>query len=178
MFFKNQKCHNRREDIVVPYVTTYAVPLQRVHMLIQLYRLAHAVRSGDRFFRRTKQKSLISSRDEMKRCIAAKSENWGNILKNTSCENLFGIFGSIFYRFSVVGGVVNCIGLIYGGTLPVLKNEIGDFFFARLGTGRTYRFSLRHNVCRPATTRLHIQLMIFLFQKFSHSPTPLHSFML
>ena len=38
-----------------------------------------------------------------------------------------------------------------GGTLPVLKDEIRDFFFARLGTGRTYRCSLRHNVCRPAT---------------------------
>ena len=38
-----------------------------------------------------------------------------------------------------------------GGTLPVLKDEIRDFFFARLGTGRTYRCSYRHNVCRPAT---------------------------
>ena len=41
-----------------------------------------------------------------------------------------------------------------GVTLPVLKNEIEDFFFARLGTGRTYRCSLRHNVCRHATDAL------------------------
>ena len=48
--------------------------------------------------------------------------------------------GSIFYIISVVGGVVNLIDDIYGGTLPVLKNEIIDFFFARLGTGRTSLF--------------------------------------
>ena len=34
--------------------------------------------------------------------------------------------GSIFYIISVVGGVVNLIDDIYGGTLPVLKNEIED----------------------------------------------------
>ena len=50
------------------------------------------------------------------------------------------IFDSIFYRYSVVGGVVNFIDDIYGGTLPVLKNEIIDFFFARLGTGSTSLF--------------------------------------
>ena len=55
-------------------------------------------------------------------------------------------FGSIFYRFSVVGNDTYFIDTKMGGTLPVLKNEIEDFFFARLGTGRTYRCSLRHNV--------------------------------
>ena len=49
-------------------------------------------------------------------------------------------YSSIFYRHNVVGGVVNLIDDIYGGTLPVLKNEIIDFFFARLGTGRTSLF--------------------------------------
>ncbi len=45
------------------------------------------------------------------------------------------IFVSIFKTHNVVGGVVYYINDIYGGTLPVLKNEIKDFFFARLGTG-------------------------------------------
>ena len=61
--------------------------------------------------------------------------------------------GYIFYVINVVGGVVNDNYVIYGVTLPVLKNEIEDFFFARLGTGRTYRYSFRRNVCRHATTR-------------------------
>ena len=47
------------------------------------------------------------------------------------------VFGLILYRRSVVGEIVNYTGVIYGATLPVLKNEIKDFFFARLGTGRT-----------------------------------------
>ena len=49
----------------------------------------------------------------------------------------------IFYWHNVVGGVVNCTNDIYGGTLPVLKNEIKDFFFARLGTGSIYGLPLR-----------------------------------
>ena len=65
--------------------------------------------------------------------------------------NWKGFMVSIFYEHSVVGGVVNYNYVIYGVTLPVLKNEIEDFFFARLGTGRTYRYSLRRNVCRHAT---------------------------
>ena len=60
-------------------------------------------------------------------------------------------FGSIFYKVSVVGNNTYYMYTELGGTLPVLKNEIKDFFFARLGTGRTYRCSFRHNVCRPAT---------------------------
>ena len=57
----------------------------------------------------------------------------------------------IFYWHSVVGNNTYYMCTKMGGTLPVLKNEIEDFFFARLGTGRTYHCSLRHNVCRPAT---------------------------
>ena len=63
--------------------------------------------------------------------------------------NWKGFMVSIFYEHSVVGEVVNYKYFIYGVTLPVLKNEIEDFFFARLGTGRTYRYSLRRNVCQP-----------------------------
>ena len=51
--------------------------------------------------------------------------------------NWKGFMVSIFYEHSVVGEVVNYKYFIYGVTLPVLKNEIEDFFFARLGTGRT-----------------------------------------
>ena len=50
------------------------------------------------------------------------------------------IFGSIFYRHNVVVTDQQLLGDIYGGTLPVLKNEIIDFFFARLGTGRASLF--------------------------------------
>ena len=38
-------------------------------------------------------------------------------------------------QHSVVGNVPNLKHTKMSGTLPVLKNEIGDFFFARLGTG-------------------------------------------
>ena len=80
-------------------------------------------------------------------------------------------FNFIFYKTTLLVGVYKCINDKNGGTLPVLKNEIIDVclcpavrkrnlwfriwalrgYFARLGTGRTYRCSLRHNVCRPAT---------------------------
>ena len=80
-----------------------------------------------------------------------------------SCGNCIGDFVSIFYTHTVVGGVVNCMGVIYGVTLPVLKYEIEDFFFARLGTGRTHRCSLRHNVCRHATTRLRMYAILKYF---------------
>ena len=53
---------------------------------------------------------------------------------------------------------------ITGVTLPVLKNEIEDFFFARLGTGRTYRYSLRRNACRHATTRLRMYTVIRIYR--------------
>ena len=41
----------------------------------------------------------------------------------------------IFYVHNVVALSTNSKHTKMGGTLPVLKNEIGDFFFARLGTG-------------------------------------------
>ena len=49
---------------------------------------------------------------------------------------------------NVVGNVPNLIRVKYGGTLPAFKYEIKDFFFTRLGTGRTLK-------CRPATSRTH-----------------------
>ena len=48
--------------------------------------------------------------------------------------------GSIFYWHSVVVTNLQHLNDKNGGTLPVLKNEIIDFFFARLGTGRTSLF--------------------------------------
>ena len=51
----------------------------------------------------------------------------------------FGLrFGEILYRHNVVGEDTYSIYTKMGGTLPVLKNEIKDFFFARLGTGGNY----------------------------------------
>ena len=41
----------------------------------------------------------------------------------------------IFYVHNVVALSTYSKHTKMGGTLPVLKNEIGDFFFARLGTG-------------------------------------------
>ncbi len=50
---------------------------------------------------------------------------------------LFLVFGCILYRHNFVGKNTYSIYTKMGATLPVLKNEIKDFFFARLGTGRT-----------------------------------------
>ena len=62
----------------------------------------------------------------------------------------------------VVVNVLQNINVITGGTLPVLKNEIGDFFFARLGTGRTLK-------CRPATSRTHTSTKKHLKMIFNQS---------
>ena len=51
---------------------------------------------------------------------------------------MVGVLGEIFYEHSVVGNNTYSIYSKMGGTLPVLKNEIKDFFFARLGTGGIY----------------------------------------
>ena len=48
-----------------------------------------------------------------------------------------GMMGDIFYGHTVVGNNTYSIYTKMGATIPVLKNEIEDFFFARLGTGRT-----------------------------------------
>ena len=42
------------------------------------------------------------------------------------------------YCHNVVGEYTYFICTKIGGTLPVLKNEIKDFFFSRLGTGGIY----------------------------------------
>ena len=49
-------------------------------------------------------------------------------------------FNFIFYENNVVVTDKQLLNDKNGGTLPVLKNEIIDFFFARLGTGRTSLF--------------------------------------
>ena len=48
-----------------------------------------------------------------------------------------GMMGDIFYWLNVIGNNTYSIYTKMGATIPVLKNEIEDFFFARLGTGRT-----------------------------------------
>ena len=54
------------------------------------------------------------------------------------------VLGLILYRNNVVGKDTYSIYTKMGGTLPVLKNEIIDFFFARLGTGRTFTVPSRY----------------------------------
>ena len=56
-------------------------------------------------------------------------------------------FGEILYVISVVVGNTYFTYTKMGGTLPVLKNEIKDFFFARLGTGGNYDPPLRFGEC-------------------------------
>ena len=54
----------------------------------------------------------------------------------------------IFYVHNVVALSTNSKHTKMGGTLPAFKYEILDFFFTRLGTGRTLKY-------RPATSRTH-----------------------
>ena len=51
----------------------------------------------------------------------------------------------MLYKHSVVGLYTYFKYTKMGVTLPVLKNEIIDFFFARLGTGRTFTVPSRYN---------------------------------
>ena len=84
---------------------------------------------------------LISSRDEIKRCIAAKRRICGGILGKLFCEYSCGNCiggGSTLFWHTVVGCDTYSKNSKMGVTLPVLKNEIIDFFFARLGTGGNY----------------------------------------
>ena len=53
--------------------------------------------------------------------------------------------GAIFYLHSFVSIATYFTYTKMGGTLPVLKNEIEDYFFARLGTGRTFTEPSRYN---------------------------------
>ena len=52
--------------------------------------------------------------------------------------NWKGFMVYIFYIHNVVGNNIYCTNIKMGVTLPVLKNEIRDFFFERLGTGGNY----------------------------------------
>ena len=67
---------------------------------------------------------------------------------NTQSEDMFinwkEFMVYIFYMLSVVGNNTYSKNTKMGGTLPAFKYEIEDFFFTRLGTGRTSK-------CRPAT---------------------------
>ena len=69
---------------------------------------------------------------------------------NVQSENMFinykiGIV-YMFYMHNVVTLSTNSKHTKMGGTLPAFKYEIVDFFFTRLGTGKTLK-------CRPATSR-------------------------
>ena len=60
------------------------------------------------------------------------------------CE-LINVFDSILYQHNIFGNYTYSMHTKMGGTLPVLKNEIEDFFFARLGTGRTSQRTSRYD---------------------------------
>ncbi len=71
----------------------------------------------------------------------------------------------------VVVNVLQNINVITGGTLPVLKNEIGDFFFARLGTGSSIvtpfvvTYASRYNAYKNSHKKIpwrHIVPKVFL----------------
>ena len=51
-------------------------------------------------------------------------------------------FWEMFNKHTVVVGNIYSMYTKMGVTLPVLKNEIKDFFFARLGTGGNYNPTL------------------------------------
>ena len=53
---------------------------------------------------------------------------------------LYGGLVYIFYRHNIVGNNTYSKYTKMGGTLPAFKYEIEDFFFTRLGTGRTGMF--------------------------------------
>ena len=68
-----------------------------------------------------------------------------------------------FIDTTLLVGVYKCINDIYGGTLPVLKNEIIDFFFARLGTGSTSLFLTSQRMpSRYKSVHTHIQLCKYI----------------
>ena len=79
------------------------------------------------------------------------------VLGDTQSEdgvvNYKGRMWDIFYGHTVVGCDRYSKHTKMGATLPVLKNEIEDFFFARLGTGRTSQN-------RPATMRIRIYTIV------------------
>ena len=71
---------------------------------------------------------------------------------------LYGFWFGYFINTTLLVGLYKCINDKNGGTLPVLKNEIIDFFFARLGTGSTSLFLTSQRMpSRYGCVHTHIQ---------------------
>ncbi len=76
---------------------------------------------------------------------------------------LYGFWFGYFINTALLVGLYKCINDKYGGTLPVLKNEIIDFFFARLGTGSTSLFLMSQRMpSRYGCVHMLIQLCKYL----------------
>ena len=76
---------------------------------------------------------------------------------------LYGFWFGYFINTALLVGLYKCINDKNGGTLPVLKNEIIDFFFARLGTGSTSLFlSSQRMPSRYGCVHMLIQLCKYL----------------
>ena len=86
----------------------------------------------------SKTKSKISfSHGWAQAVITTRRYVLGNTQSEERCGNGKRVLGYILYRHNVVDNNTYSAYTKMGATLPVLKNEIKDFFFARLGTGRT-----------------------------------------
>ena len=74
------------------------------------------------------------------------------------------VWGFCFYVLwhSVVGDDTYSLYTKLGGTLPVLKYEIRDFFFARLGTGRTSLFLTSQRM--PSRYVAYINIYNFIYR--------------
>ena len=71
----------------------------------------------------------------------------GNRQSEYGFRQLWFLYKTNFTYTPLLVGLYKWINDIYGATLPVLKNEIEDFFFTRLGTGTihsTWRYVLRN----------------------------------
>ena len=76
---------------------------------------------------------------------------------------LYGFWFGYFINTTLLVGLYKCINDKNGGTLPVLKNEIIDFFFARLGTGSTSLFLTSQRMpSRYGCVHTHIQLCKYI----------------
>ena len=75
------------------------------------------------------------------------------------------IFSCILHLHPVVGNNTYSIYTKMGVTLPVLKNEIKDFFFARLGTGGNYDPTL---LFWRIIQRIKIKIQFHISRKYFH----------
>ena len=93
--------------------------------------------------------------ERVKRCIAAKRGRGGGSLKTHNDGwnwNLIKCLGSILYEHSVVGGVVNCLNLIYGGGIHRTR-RYGDVVVGVLQKNKCH-IMRRDTQCPPLQMRL------------------------